>query len=188
MMRRDRIGSIVASRLMRTALVGLAFVASGAAGAQTPDGFGWFGSLAGACWTGTFPDGKTTHTQCYTRQFDKFLRGTATLAEQRDGAAHTLFEGDSVFAIDEATRRIVYYIWGSDGAHRRLDAHYIGDELAFPVESRKEPGRIAYRSVWRRLDNDAFEVRRERPDGNAWKTELTVVYRRAPLAPPTVPR
>ena len=171
------------SRLSVAASFGLAIIASGAAKVQAQDAFGWFGTLTDSCWAGTFPDGRTTHTQCYTRQFDRFVRGTATLAEQRDGAAHTLFEGDSVFAFDEATRRIVYYIWGSDGTHRRLEAQYIGDELAFPVESRNEPGRVAYRSVWRRLGRDAFEVRRERPDGNAWKTELTVVYRRASSAP-----
>ena len=189
MMRGDRKPiAIIVSRLLQALSWGLPLVASGVAGAQTPDGFGWFGNLAGACWTGTFPDGKTTHTQCYTRQFDTFLRGTATLAERRDGAAHTLFEGDSVFAADEATRRIVYYIWGSDGAHRRLEAHYIGDELAFPVESRKEPGQIAYRSVWRRLGDDAFEVRRERPSAGEWKAELRVVYRRIPLDPRLAPR
>jgi hypothetical protein len=176
------------SRLLPTVLAGLVFAHGSAAKAATPDGFGWFGNLAGACWTGTFPDGKTTHTQCYTRQFDKFVRGTATLAEQRDGAAQTLFEGDSVFAFDEGTRRIVYYIWGSDGVHRRLEAHYIGDELAFPVESRKQPGQIAYRSVWRRLGDDAFEVRRERPSASEWNVELRVVYRRISLDPRLAPR
>ena len=189
-MKRDGCMSIASTvaHVLPVALLGLAIVASGAARAQTPDGFGWFGTLAGSCWAGTFADGRTTHTQCYTRQFDKFVRGTATLAEQRDGVQHMLFEGDSVFAFDEATRRIVYYIWGSDGAHRRLEAHYIGDELAFPVESRKDPGRIAYRSVWRRLGDDAFEVRRERPNEAKWDVELRVVYRRMPLDPRTAPR
>jgi hypothetical protein len=48
----------------------------------------------------------------------------------------------------------------------------------FPVPSRADPATVAYRTVWRRLDADSFEVRRERPKGDAWATELTVVYRR----------
>lgn len=89
-----------------------------------------------------------------------------------------VFEGDSLFAWDEATRSIVYYIWGSDGSHQRLEARYIGEELAFPVPSRKDPAQIAYRSVWRRISDDSFEVRRERPAAGAWSTEMSVVYRR----------
>jgi hypothetical protein len=53
-------------------------------------GFGWFADLAGSCWVGMFPDGKSEHTQCYTVQFDKFLRGTAALKVERDGAPHAV--------------------------------------------------------------------------------------------------
>jgi hypothetical protein len=129
--------------------------------------FGWFAEMVGSCWVGTFPDGKTQHTHCYTAQFDQFIRGTATLSV--DGV--NKFSGDSVFAWDDKEKRIVYYIWGSDGSHSTHEARYIGEELAFPIRS-------AYRSVWRRIDADSFEVRREVPDGSGWKTVLTVVYRK----------
>jgi hypothetical protein len=36
--------------------------------------------------------------------------------------------------------------------------------------------------VWRRIDDATIEVRREVSDAADWTTELTVVYRRAPLA------
>ena len=42
---------------------------------ELPPGFGWFRSVADSCWVGQFPDGRTEHTQCYTSQFGKFLRG-----------------------------------------------------------------------------------------------------------------
>jgi len=160
-------------------------LAAGATHAQSlPAGFGWFGSLAGSCWTGQFPDGKTRHTQCYSVQFGKFLRGTAALAVDKGEQYQTQFEGDSVFAWDDTAKRIAYYIWGSDGNHSRLEAFFVGEELAFPVASRKDPSQIAYRSVWRRIDEHSFEVRRERPNANGWTTDLTVLYRRSPTNPP----
>ena len=145
---------------------------------ELPSGFGWFGSLVGMCWVGQFPDGRTEHTQCYTAQFGKFVRGTASLASVKDGGRQVIFEGDSLFVLDEASKQIVYYIWGSDGTHRQLHAQYLGDELHFPVPSRTDPSQVSHRSVWRRIDASTFEVRRERPKAGQWTTELTVTYRK----------
>lgn len=144
--------------------------------------FGWFADLIGSCWVGTFPDGKTQHSQCYTSQFDAFIRGTATLSGDHNGKWTERFSGDSVFAFNQSNGRIEYYIWGSDGNHAKHEAFYDGDELLFPVNSRKEPGKIAFRSVRRRLDRDSFEVRREVPDGARWKTALKVLYRKSGAA------
>ena len=168
---------------MRALMLSVALLATTAAPAAPLDGFGWFASLVGSCWAGSFPDGRTRHTQCYTSQYDRFLRGTAQLATEQDGATKEQFAGDSVFARDEATSRIVYYIWGSNGSHGRHEAFYEGEELVFPVQRKDDPAATAYRSVWRRIDADTFEVRREVPEGAGWKTELTVVYRRAGAAP-----
>lgn len=140
--------------------------------------FGWFAEVVGYCWTGTFPDGKTQHSHCYTSQFDQFIRGTATLEGEREGQRADLFSGDSLFAWNDKAKRIEYYVWGSDGVHGKHEAYYAGEELVFPVISRKDPTKIAFRSVWRRIDASSFEVRRETPDGTGWKTELTVLYRK----------
>ena len=143
--------------------------------------FGWFAGVVGSCWRGTFPDGKTQHTHCYTSQFDQFIRGTATLAGEHNGVMQDSFFGDSMFAWDEKNQRITYYTWGSDGTHGRHEAYYEGQDLAFPVRSKKEPDKVAYRSLWHRLDDGAFEVHRQVPEGSGWKTELKVVYRKVPL-------
>ena len=140
--------------------------------------FGWFADLAGSCWSGTFPDGITRHAHCYTTQFDRFMRGTARLHGEHAGQPDVDFAGDSVFAWDADAQRIVYYIWGSDGSHGRYEAHYEGDELVFPIESVRRPGTWAYRSVWRRIDDSTLEVRREIPEGDGWKAQLTVTYHR----------
>ena len=50
----------------------------------------------------------------------------------------------------------------------------------FPAP-RATPPRPASRSVWKRIDKDSFEVRREKQgeDGKSWVEELKVTYRRA---------
>jgi hypothetical protein len=147
-------------------------------GAEQLARFGWFADLVDACWVGDFPNGKTRHSQCYTTQFDRFIRGAAELSGDHNGQQVQQFAGDSVFAWDEKTNRMIYYIWGSDGSHSRHEAYYEGEQLVFPAPGKKDPQVVAYRSVWRRLDPTTFEVRRERPDGADWKTDLTVVYRK----------
>jgi hypothetical protein len=143
--------------------------------------FGWFADVVDACWVGTFPDGKTRHSHCYTSQFDQFIRGTATLSGEHDGQVADRFHGDSLFAWNDKKKRIEYYIWGSDGSYSRHYAYYSGDELVFPVEDRNDPAKVAFRSVWRRVDPSSIEVRREVPEGEGWKTELTVLYRKHDL-------
>ena len=165
-------------------LVIASFASSVAPAADAPlASFGWFAEVVGSCWFGRFPDGKTQHSHCYTSQFDRFIRGTATLSGEHDGHPRQ-FHGDSVFAWNDNDKRIEYYIWGSDGSHNRLHAYYSGEELVFPVESRKDPSQLSYRSIWRRIDDSSIEVRREVPDGEGWKTELTIRYERRPLEEP----
>lgn len=167
---------------MRAILMSALLLSAPVALAGPLDGFGWFASLVGSCWVGKFPDGRTRHTQCYTSQFDRYLRGTAVLSTEQGGVAKDQFSGDSLFALDESSGRIVYYIWGSNGSHGRHEAHYSGDELVFPIARKDDPAVTGYRSVWRRIDAETFEVRRETPDGDGWDTELTVVYRKVGAA------
>lgn len=167
---------------MRAILMSALLLSAPVALAGPLDGFGWFASLVGSCWQGGFPDGKTRHAQCYTSQFDRFLRGTAVLSTELDGVVKEQFSGDSLFALEAASGRIVYYIWGSNGSHGRHEAYYASDELVFPVARKDDPAVTSYRSVWRRIDADTFEVRRETPDGDGWNTELIIVYRRVGAA------
>ena len=74
-------------------------LAAATASAASPiERFGWFAELAGSCWSGTFPDGVTRHEHCYSTQFDRVMRGTATLSVLRKGTFVEQFAGDSVYA------------------------------------------------------------------------------------------
>jgi hypothetical protein len=141
--------------------------------AETVVAFGWFGDLAGACWTGTAADGTTLDTQCYQWQFGRFLRGSIGIHGPHGNEPAGQFEGDSVFAWDKKANRIVYWFWGSDGNSGDAHAYYEGEWLYFPV-----PGQKSVRRAWKRLDADSFQVVREEKKGKSWEQTLAVVYRR----------
>ncbi|MEW6155876.1 MAG: hypothetical protein AB1813_00490 [Verrucomicrobiota bacterium] len=162
----------------------LLLLSSTVRGAELPPEFGWMRELAGSTWVGKFPDGKTVHSQSYEIQFGRFLRGAASLSGDHQGKQVAQFHGDSVFAWDAKSSKIVYYLWGSDGNHGREEAWFEGDRIIFPAYSKKEPGKLRYRSVWQRIDRDSFRVDREVPMGDSWKVELSVTYRRSSNSKP----
>lgn len=151
-----------------------------AGGAEDPLArFGWMRDLAGACWSGSYGDGagKTSDTQCYEVQWGKVLRGRIQLTGAHQGEAVSGFEGDSVFAWSRKKERIVYTTWSSDGGYGTGEAYVEGAEILFP-DARKE-GQPETRSRWTRLGPDAYQVVREKREGEGWREVLKVVYRRA---------
>jgi hypothetical protein len=159
-----------------------AFAAAGQAGAQPkapeppglPAGFGWFSELAGSCWKGDHPDGKSSDKQCYTVQFGGLLRGTIEIS--REG--RTVFEGEGVFAIEAGSRHVAFAQWGSGGTYATGEMRVDGDRLVFRNRD-PDGGLLAVRSAWRRTGPDSFRVTRERegPD-KGWSPILEVEYRR----------
>jgi len=152
-----------------------------AAQAQPPvgdaAGFGWLQQLAGSCWLGTTADGLTTDTQCYELQYGKFLRGTIAMAAASPGTATSDLRGDSVWAWDEARKRIALISWTSNGTISTGDAWFEGDVVVFPV-ARRDGAPATVRTRWQRIDADSFHVTRQRHADNAWSDVLVVTYRR----------
>jgi len=151
--------------------------------AQTPgdplEPFGWFRDMAGHCWSGTYPDGKTSDTQCYSVQFGRLLRGTIKLSGMHGNSPVENFEGDSVYAWNQKTNRAQYTFWASDGTYGTGEMYREGDRLIFPPTAAADsPG--AMRSVWRRVDADSFIVAREKRQGGTWSKVFEVTYRRSP--------
>jgi hypothetical protein len=140
--------------------------------------FGWFADMAGACWTGRLPDGKTTDTQCYSIQYGRLLRGTIRLQKTHGGQAVSSFEGDSVYAWDAKVGKIRYSFWANDGSYGTAEAYLDGDTIVFPVSDPNDSSRVIARSVWRRIDADTFTVTRERLTDGAWQEQLKVTYSR----------
>jgi len=146
--------------------------------------FGWLAELAGSCWTGTDAEGRTTDRQCYSIQYDRFLRGTIEIFAG-GASSEPAFEGDSVFAWDSTLGRVVYTYWGGTGQIGRAEAYFDLDRLIFPAAAGSDRDSHPPRSVWERLDADSFRVTRERRAGDRWRAEAVVGYRRDAAAPVT---
>lgn len=148
-----------------------------AAGSGPLEAFGWLAELAGSCWKGDHPDGKTSDTQCYLAQYERLLRGAIKV--HREGAPQPVFEGDAVFSPDQTgQKRIVYTQWGTGGAYSTGQITFEGDTLVF--RNRQPDGNESdVRSVWRRTGPDGYRVTRERsiPE-KGWLPLLEVDYRR----------
>jgi hypothetical protein len=140
--------------------------------------FGWFADMAGSCWTGRYPDGKTTDTQCYSIQYGRLLRGTIRLQGTQGGETVSAFEGDSVYAWEPKAGKIRYSFWANDGTYGTAEAYLDGDTIVFPVSDPEDTTRVIARSVWRRIDADSFTVTRERMMDGVWTEQLKVTYRR----------
>jgi hypothetical protein len=175
---RNRFSAFLLSSLLAAAS---AAGASEEAGAQA-ERFGWFAELAGHCWRGEYAGGGGD-VQCYEWQYGRYLRGTIAIDAPGPDGKRLELSGDSVFDWDEETGRIRYANWSDAGQLQHGEAYYEGEALLFPdVRSRDEEPRT--RSRWVRLGDDAFEVTREKREGDAWVAVLTVRYRREPAPTP----
>jgi len=167
-------------------LLGLVTVAASAEEQPSADPlepFGWFKDMAGYCWSGMHPDGKTTDTQCYSVQFGRILRGTIKLSGTSDDNKPVNFEGDSVYVWNPKIDRVQYTLWANDGTYGTGEMLVIGDHLVFPPANADTPG--ATRLVWQRVDANSFIVMRERRQQGTWSKVFEVTYRRSGAAPTT---
>ncbi len=150
----------------------LALVATALHAAEPPvAGLGWLRDLAGHCWRGEQADGTPADTQCYELQFGRHLRGTIEIPGAA-GEAPKL-RGDSVWSWDPAKQRITVVTWSSSAPIGVIEAAMDGDLVRFAFGPNA-------RSWWQRTGPDSYTVVRERRDGDAWREERRVSYRRAP--------
>ncbi len=164
--------------LLLRALCSSAFLAVLPAAAQPAGplaGFGWFAELAGACWKGEHPGGRTSDVQCYETQYGRLIRGTIRITA-KEGAAPA-FEGDSVFAPGGSPDRVHYAQWGSRGTFAVGEMTIEGDVLRFRTHTR-DGKEAPVRFSWRRVDKDRFRVTPEREEGGGWVEGESVTYRR----------
>jgi hypothetical protein len=140
--------------------------------------FGWFAELIGSCWTGDYPDGRTSDTQCYSSQYGRVLRGTIELQGVHNGRAVASFEGDSVYAWNPKAKRIDYTFWANDGTYGTARAYLEGEAIVHISDRPPDSKAPEIRSVWRRIDADTFEVTREKKSADSWERVFSVRYRR----------
>lgn len=135
--------------------------------------------MAGHCWSGTYPDGRTSDTQCYSAQFGRLLRGSIKLSGMHGSKQVDNFEGDSVYAWNPKAKRVDYTFWASDGTYGTGEMFLEGEQLIFPAPGGADSTAGGMRSVWRRVDVNSFVVTREKRQGDTWVRVLEVTYRRS---------
>jgi len=155
------------------ALLPVAAAAQPQAGGDPMAPFKWFRGLAGACWKGDHPDGKSSDTQCYTTQYNRFVRGTIKIAS----GANT-YEGDALFWWDAKNNKLAYTQWASNGFVHSSEAAFEGDKLVFLDRPKAGTKEVNGRAVWSRVDANTYSVTREARDGASWKPQFSVIYKR----------
>ena len=93
--------------------------------------------LAGASWVADFPNGKARDTHHYSWVFNgKFLRDVHEVATL-DGKV--IYSGETIFAHDVETGKLVWWYWNSTGGYITGDAETIGEVLRFNGENHADP-------------------------------------------------
>lgn len=166
-----RTKTMSAALLAALLLPATALAQAPAADAMSP--FKWMRGLAGACWKGDHPDGKTSDTQCWQVQFNRFLRGTIKVS-----AGPAAFEGDGLFWWDAKNNKVGYTQWASNGFVHSSEAAFEGDKLVFLDRPKAGTSEVNGRAVWSRVDANTYQVSRELRDGPNWKPQFAVLYKR----------
>lgn len=131
--------------------------------------------LVGSCWTGTFPDGKSTDTHCFEAVFDgQFIRDRHTVR-----GAKTPYAGETLYAWDAKQKKIVYSYWASDGAISTGFAEPgSSGEIMFPEAYAASDGELTIKNVWTRRGDDSYDVWvAENKDGE-WREMWRMTLRR----------
>ena len=134
--------------------------------------------LAGQCWRGTMPDGKTTDTHC----FDWLLNGhylrdhhVVRLAGRPD------YVGESLYYYDHERKQVAYIYYENNGNYSR--GLMMGDDkrLVFPDAQFQMPNaKLTYRASWTRIDDNSYQATSEFLKGGKWELEQTVRFSKVP--------
>ncbi len=131
--------------------------------------------LVGHCWRGAFPEGQVTDKHCFSWIYDgRFVRDLHVV--DRGGGQQD--RGESIYLWDTAARQLQYLYIESAGGFSRGTVSAEGDTLVFPPTHYTENGaERTYRSRWRRVGADAYDVVTEFSVKNAWTPGFTVHMR-----------
>jgi hypothetical protein len=144
-------------KLLITGTAALSSVAAAVAAQAPVAGYQPLAYLVGHCWRGTFPGGTVSDEHCFSWVYGgKFVRDQHAV-HHSDGKPDEL--GESIYVWDGAARQLQYLYIESAGGFSRGTVASEGDALIFPATPYVEKGVTqTYRSSWRRVGEDAYEV------------------------------
>ena len=150
---------------MRVLLL-VAFSLSLVAHAAPPAHFAPQSFLAGHCWKGAFPDGKSTDVHCFEWVYDgQFLRDRHTVS-----GGNAPYGGETIYYYDAPTKAVHYLYINTSGGHSRGVVAVDDGVLVFPEEKYSDGNKEqTYRSQWRRDGEDAYIALTEQQTGDGWR-------------------
>ena len=131
--------------------------------------------LVGSCWTGTFPDGKSTDTHCFESVFDgHFVRDRHHVR-----GASKPYAGEAIYGWDAKRKKVVYTYWASDGALSTGEMILgAAGELIFPEAYAADGGEMTLKNVWTRRGPEAYDVWVARRTDGEWRELWRMTLRR----------
>ncbi len=134
--------------------------------------------LVGSCWSGKFPDGKSTDTHC----FESSLGGRLIYDKHVVRGDKPDYSGESVYYVDPQSKRVTFMYFNSIGgvSTGTLDAQ--GTRLQFADEeyTGADGKKQKYRTVWEQKGSDGYVALTEREAGDKWVEAWRIEFRRTP--------
>lgn len=137
--------------------------------------------LAGSCWEGPFPDGKSVDQHCYTWiQKGQYLRDVHTVL-----GANPPYYGETTYYWDFDAKAVRYIYWANNGGYSTGLAMPENDSVKYPDERYIGPeGQLLVRAESKRIDNDTYQQRAEmKGKDDKWVPFVNATYKRKPLKP-----
>ena len=162
---------------MRRLLAALALTTfAGTAAAATAELLKPMAFLAGHCWKGTFPDGKTTDEHCFFWMYGgSVLRDTHTV--RRPGKPD--MTGESTYFVDTVGNHVAFLYIESGGGSSRGTVESLPEALLFPDTQYVSDGEaLVYRARWTRQGDKAYEAWSEAQGPDGWTTMFKVLLKR----------
>lgn len=157
--------------LALTSLAGAASAANDPADLLKPMAF-----LAGHCWKGTFPDGRTTDEHCFS-----WMAGGRALRD-----AHVVRSpgkpdsaGESTYYVNSASNHVEFLYVESSGGFSRGTVESLPEAILFPDTQYISDGEaLVYRARWTRKDETSYEAWSEAQTPKGWQTMFRLVLKR----------
>ncbi|MBL8644900.1 MAG: hypothetical protein JNK21_13275 [Rhodospirillaceae bacterium] len=158
------------------------FAATPAWAADTPnENLKAFAYLAGSCWEGPFPDGKSTDQHCYT-----WIQEGSYLRDQHQViGANPPYYGETTYYWDHDAKVVKYIYWSKGGGYSTGSAIPHEGGVKYPDERYVGPeGEILVRAESKKIDENSYQQHAEmKGKDGTWTTFVNSTYKRKPLKP-----
>lgn len=133
--------------------------------------------LAGSCWQGPAPHGKSTDTHCYSKQLNGNILADSHIVPGENGD----YCGLTIYHWDAMSKSILYRYWASDGgvSNGSVNSPKHGT-LVYPDETYADlAGNVLkFRTTWELTDGDQLKTRLEQYSKGEWREAATGNFRR----------